>query len=252
MNYLPFYIIKKFFKIKYLIFKYILKTTTPIKSVYGVYLTPSFKDTTFMYYYKGTYGFFLSNLIKNISCDTTFVDIGANQGLYTLLAAKNKNINKIIAFEPSPKTAQLLRSNIKINNVNNCVVIQKGISNKTGTLKLNVSDGHSGKNTFSTVDNDTIHSNEIVATSNHEEIESLISEETNYIVKIDVEGHEEVVINELVKCSFIENVSAIYCEIDTRWVNVTNIKEKLTAVGFSTFKKTGKGTVHYDMLITRN
>ena len=252
MAIIPFFLVKKFYKLKYLVYKFILKPSKAVKSAYGVYLTPSFKDKTFMYYYKGTYGFFLSNLIKNISCDTTFIDIGANQGLYTVLAGKNNYIKKIIAFEPSQKTAQLLRSNIEINDVQNCVVIQKGISSKTGSLELNISDGHSGKNNFRTVDNDTNHSNEIVATINHKEIETLINEETNYIVKIDVEGHEEVVINELIKCTFIKNVSAIFCEIDTQWVNVKNIKEKLASVGFSTFKKIGNGTVHYDILITRN
>lgn len=252
MRFLPFYLVKKIYKLKYLTYKYILKPTKPIKSVYGVYLTPSFKDTTFMYCYKGTYGFFLSDLIKNILCETIFIDIGANQGLYSVLAGKNNNIKKIIAFEPTKKTAQLLRTNIASNQIQNCTIIEKGVSNKKGTFNISVADGHSGKNTLRTIELEENTNSEQIETINHEDIELLFQEKTNYIIKIDVEGHEEVVIDELIKCSFIQNVSSIFCEIDAKWVNEDNIKKKLTSVGFSKFEKIGIGNTHYDILISRD
>jgi len=252
MNRIPFYFQKKAHKLKYLFFKYILKPTKPLKSVYGVYLTPAFKDTTFMYCYKGTYGLFLHDFLKDISCETTFIDIGANQGLYSIIAGKNKNVKKVIAFEPSKKTAQLLRANIAFNKIQNCIVVEKGVSNKSGFLSLNITDGHSGKNNFRAAKENSNNSNELVETINHKEIELLTKENTNYVIKIDVEGHEEVVIDELIKCSFIKNVSAIFSEIDTNWVNVNTIKKKLSDAGFSTFIKIGKGDMHYDMLILKN
>ena len=251
MRILPFYFVKKTYKLKYLIHKYFLKTTKPVMSFYGVYLTPNFYDTTFMYYFKGTYGLFFSDFIKNISYETTFIDIGANQGLFSILAGKNKYINKVISFEPTKKTARLLRANIDCNNIQNCLVIDKGISGKSGFLNLNVAEGHSGKNTFRTDDLEENISNEEVETINHEDIELLIQENTNYIIKIDVEGHEEIVINELIKCSFIENVSHIFCEIDTNWLDLDRLKKKLASVGFSSFEKVGTGDMHYDMLISR-
>lgn len=252
MRILPFYFLKKFFKLKYLAHKYLLKTTKPIKSFYGVYLTPNFYDTTFMYYFKGTYGFFLNDFLTNISSETTFIDIGANQGLFSILAGKNKHVKQVISFEPTKKTAKLLRANIDCNNIQNCLVVEKGISEKSGFLNLNVAEGHSGKNTFRTDELEENISNEKVEIINHEDIELLVQENTNYVIKIDVEGHEEVVINELTKCSFIQNVSYIFCEIDTNWVDVERLMEKLASVGFSSFEKVGNGEVHYDMLISRN
>lgn len=252
MRILPFYFLKNFFKLKYLVHKYLLKTTKPIKSAYGVYLTPNFYDTTFIFYFKGTYGFFLNDFLKNISTETTFIDIGANQGLFSILAGKNEHIKQVISFEPTKKTAQLLRANIACNYIQNCQIVEKGISDKRGFLNLNVADRHSGKNTFRTVELEQNMSNEVVEIINHEDIELLIQENTNYVIKIDVEGHEEVVINELTKCSFIQNVSYIFCEIDTNWVDVEKIKEKLASVGFSSFEKVGNNEVHYDMLISRN
>lgn len=252
MRILPFYFLKKFFKLKYLAHKYLLKTTKPIKSFYGVYLTPNFYDTTFMYYFKGTYGFFLNDFLKNISTETTFIDIGANQGLFSILAGKNEHIKQVISFEPTKKTAQLLRANIACNNIQNCQIIEKGISDKRGFLNLNVADGHSGKNTFRTAELKQNIRNEIVEIINHEDIELLTQENTNYVIKIDVEGHEDVVIKELIKCSFIQNVSYIFCEIDTNWFDVNSLKKNLTSCGFSKFQKIGAGLVHYDMLISRN
>lgn len=252
MNLLPFYLQKKAHKLKYLFFKYISKPIKPLKSIYGVYLTPAFNDTTFMYCYKGTYGLFLADFIKNISCDTIFMDIGANQGLYSILAGKNKNIKKVIAFEPSNKTAQLLRSNITFNKIKNCIIVEKGVSSKSGFLSLNISKDHSGKNSFRKALKTQSNHSEMVETMNHQEIELLTTEDTNYVIKIDVEGHEEIVIDEITKCTFIKNVSAIFCEIDTNWVDVNNIKKKLKTVGFQTFKKIGKGKMHYDLLILKN
>lgn len=252
MRIFPFYFIKKLYKLKYLTHKYLFKTTKPIKSVYNVYLTPNFYDTTFMYYFKGTYGFFLHDFIKNISSATTFIDIGANQGLFSILAGKNEHIKKIIAFEPTKKTADLLRANLACNKIENCLVVEKGISDKKGFLNLNVADGHSGKNTFRTNELDKNIVSEKVEIINHKDIELLVQGNTNYVIKIDVEGHEEVVIHELTKCFFIQNVSYIFCEIDSNWVDVERLKKKLTSVGFTKFKKIGKGSVHYDMLISRN
>jgi len=247
-----FYFLKKLYKLKFITYKYLIKPKKAIKSIYGIYLTPAFSDVTFKYYLKGTYGLFLSNLISNIDRDTIFVDIGANQGLYSVLAGKNKNIKQVVSFEPSAKTAKLLRSNIKLNKVNNCTVIEKGISDKAGVLHLNISEGHSGKNTFRQLkNNDDSSQSETVEIISHKEIDKLIPDHRRHFVKIDVEGHEEIVINELVKCSFFKNVMQIFCEIDAEWVDVNAIKETLSVNGFSNFEKIGNNKTHYDLLISR-
>ena len=105
----------------------------------------AFKDKTFKYYFKGTYGTFLSELIKSIDTKTLFVDIGSNQGLYSILAGQNKNIDQVISFEPSLQTSKLLKSNLKLNHITNCKVIQIGIGNQSGKTQLHVSESHSGK-----------------------------------------------------------------------------------------------------------
>lgn len=67
----------------------------------------------------------------------TFIDVGANIGYYTVLAAKLVGPQgRVIAFEPDPTNFALLRRNVEANGCTNVVLQQKALSNKPGTLKL--------------------------------------------------------------------------------------------------------------------
>jgi len=65
------------------------------------------------------------------------VDIGANIGYYTLIAAGLVGENgKVFAFEPEPESYALLVRNIEANGYKNVVPVQKAVSNKVGTTRL--------------------------------------------------------------------------------------------------------------------
>ena len=65
------------------------------------------------------------------------VDIGANIGYYTLLAARRAgNSGLVYAFEPEPGNYGLLIKNIRMNSYQNVVAIQKALSNSAGTTQL--------------------------------------------------------------------------------------------------------------------
>jgi FkbM family methyltransferase len=193
-------------------------------------------------------------LIKDIDTKTLFVDIGSNQGLYSILAGQNKNIDQVISFEPSLQTSKLLMSNLKFNHITNCKVIQKGIGNHSGKTQLHVSESHSGKNSMRDSNNLKSSANESLETVeivDHKELNKLIPNHNRIFIKIDVEGYEEVVIHQLIQCSFFENVYQIFCEVDTNWIDVNSLKEMLQEKGFKSFDKIGKNPSHYDLLISR-
>lgn len=80
----------------------------------------------------------LSSMVESIQSDDVVYDIGANVGLYTLFAAKACPSGEVIAFEPYPPNAELLKQDIKRNNLQNVSVIEVALSDTTGTTRFSV------------------------------------------------------------------------------------------------------------------
>lgn len=76
---------------------------------------------------------------KILNDKSIFFDVGANIGIYTLLAATKIKKGKIYAFEPVDEALDILYQNIRINNLNNKVeVIEKVVSDKSGMEKFTI------------------------------------------------------------------------------------------------------------------
>ena len=65
-----------------------------------------------------------------------FLDVGANIGYYTCLAAARSPDGQVYAFEPDPDNFLLLQKNIELNNLDNVSASQAALSDKAGTLTL--------------------------------------------------------------------------------------------------------------------
>jgi len=67
------------------------------------------------------------------------VDIGANCGMYTIPLAKMlREKGKVIAIEVERNNIELLKKNIKLNKINNVIVINKGCFSKKGEMLLSL------------------------------------------------------------------------------------------------------------------
>jgi len=91
---------------------------------------------TQLLYWNGYKKFEYSQIFETLSKDiTSFLDIGANIGFYSLLAAKaNSNIN-IHAFEPAKGPKYFLNKNIKINHFETQIKsIDLALSSTKGTI----------------------------------------------------------------------------------------------------------------------
>lgn len=76
-------------------------------------------------------------LEKKIKKNMVVLDLGANIGYYTLIAAKLVGEKgKVYAFEPAPDNFALLKKNIEVNGYKNVVLVQKAVSNKSGQTRL--------------------------------------------------------------------------------------------------------------------
>lgn len=246
MNFIKFY----FFIFKYHLFKF-FRVKKTLMSYYKVKLKPFWEDETFKYCYAGYYGNFYSSYLHDIKTHYDFLDIGSNQGLYSLIASKNKNINKIICFEPLPYVFEILKKNIELNNIDEFDIYPYAISNENKISKIYINKSHSGKSSlFNRKDIDSnVEIN--VKTKNFSFFDSISNVNSKYIVKIDVEGHEEIVIKELFKSKIGKNIQTIFFEVNTKWTSYRKIEKLLSEKGFTKFIKTGDSSTNFDVLAIR-
>ena len=126
----------------------------------------------------------------------TVVDIGANIGYFTLLAARLVGEGgKVYAFEPEPRNYNMVLKNIALNGYENVVPVQKAVSNVGGTVRLYLSSKDIGAHTIRQYHDkeqfDEKESGEFV------EVESITLDEfledrkhSVDVIKMDIEGAE--------------------------------------------------------------
>ena len=125
------------------------------------------------------------------------LDIGANIGYYTLIFAKMVGPSgKVYAFEPDPKNFLLLKKNVKINNYDNVVLINKAISDKAEKIKLYFSNNNKASHTIYGSEKDT---NFVAIDSIKLDDYFKMNEQDISFVKIDVEGAEYKVLQGMKK-----------------------------------------------------
>jgi FkbM family methyltransferase len=140
----------------------------------------------------------------------TFLDIGANIGLFATTIARFRVLFpdlKIYAFEPNPDTARRLRANAEPLGVE---VFDFALSDRNGTLEF--VDG-AVSNVFATVENASPYS--ITSERSFCEcrrLEDLSIQGDSLVMKIDVEGHEWEVLQGAIGLFELSRVRALYLD----------------------------------------
>ncbi len=141
----------------------------------------------------GVYEGFETSLFQaELKAGMTVVDIGANIGYYTVIAANAVGqTGKVIAFEPDKQSADILQKNIKTNKFNNISFINKAVSNTIGLLHLYVSNKNRGDNRIYDPGDGRQYVEVEVTTLDH-----TISPETRIdIIKMDIQGAEALALD---------------------------------------------------------
>ncbi len=217
---------------------------------FGVLMSSNWGDKTFEFcIYGEPYGRFYSNYLSSYPHEFTMVDIGANQGLYSLIAARNPNCRSVISFEPVHSTYSFLLSNIAVNVGGGKIVpVNAAISSTDGSAEINIKAEHSGAASLHPLDEPS--AREEIRTVRVEAIRAYAPPGVRMLVKIDTEGHEEVIIKELCNDPILSEIDSIFYEVDKRRINSRTIEHKLRDAGFTDFRQVGKGR-HYDVLASR-
>tara|TARA_B110001450_G_C17571031_1_gene460780 strand:+ start:309 stop:1046 length:738 start_codon:yes stop_codon:yes gene_type:complete len=182
-------------------------------SRYNVKITnQSFNDLTYRLSLGAGYGFFYSQYLKSLSKKFVFLDFGSNLGIYSLISSYNLNCKHLVAFDPLPNIKKIILKNFKLNKVNG-KFYNFGIYNKNIKKKLYTIKNHSG---ISSIIKHNNKNNFINATFKNylflKKIESNYKK-YNFIIKIDVEGAEQILINELKKSNILKSTKSIFVEI---------------------------------------
>jgi len=195
---------------------------------YGVWMLTNYSDRTFRLACIG-YRNRLENILQQIKQPMIFLDIGANQGIFSLVAAKNKFFKQIHAFEPNPNLCKILEKNLLRNKVEKFKIYSYAINKYNGSSYLSIPTDHSGAGQITKKSNNSIKvfcKNRFYLNQQFRDLDLPI------FLKIDVEGMEFTVIHEVLASVLVQKVKFIFVELSGTNSKKNNTIKLLLNSGF--------------------
>ena len=198
------------------------------------------------------YGRFISDAIAGQDRPFIFLDVGANLGLFSLLAARNANCRRVIAIEPLPAIFARLQANVRHSGAGTIELLQGAIhAGSAGQVAMSFNPAHTGMSQVLEAGSAGIMVPVIAAGVLDEQ---LACNGERIVAKIDVEGSEIDVIAVLRRMRSYSRVSEIVIEISER--NLGNerrdrLLQMLAEDGFAEHSRAGE-PAHYDAWYRRN
>jgi FkbM family methyltransferase len=129
----------------------------------------------------------------------TVLDIGANFGVVGLFACKKVGEKgKVHLFEPQPVVAQCLRTSILINGFRQAVVHECALSSRSGSAEMAIIEpGNLGRTTIVSEGKQLAGEKIRVRVENAGEYVRTLGCQQVSLIKIDVEGHEGVILDSM-------------------------------------------------------
>ena len=119
----------------------------------------------------------------------TFIDVGANIGIYSLHASRRLGgSGKVHAFEPTPETFDILTKNLRLNQLTNVQCHEIALADRSGNLYLVAGDRPASNSTADAVTNSD--GGVSIPATTLDEFCTLHSVENVDFVKVDIEGGE--------------------------------------------------------------
>jgi FkbM family methyltransferase len=160
------------------------------------------------------------------------IDCGCNIGMALIFFKKVYPNSRIIAFEPDKKTFEILNNNVEINNLKNVKLLNKAVYNFEGNINFYYDPDQPGLMIMSLIKErlpKTCEKVDSVLLSDH--IKGKID-----FLKMDIEGVEDIVIEELIhrnKLKFVEEMIIEYHHhINPKRDNISKTLKILEENGF--------------------
>ena len=196
----------------------------------------------------------VADLIWSLGEGDAFIDIGANLGLFSLLAEQRvKAAGIVLAFEPQARVSEEFRRNLSLNSASRVHLFQFALGASTGIGRMRTSTEHTGAAHLDETGEDE------VLIVNPVDILPLIvaligSRRT--VIKIDVEGAEELVARAIAPLFNVLKIETCVIEVDQN--NLSRCRSSIDGLygalqnqGFQPrFGKLAGG--HYDEIFDRS
>jgi FkbM family methyltransferase len=169
----------------------------------------------------------------------TFVDIGANEGMLSLLASRLVGPKgNVVAFEPNPIPRGIFQKTIRRNAISNITVVPVGLGDKDDTLmlsspKINSGEASFGRSNYAPADVDVVQC--MVRRG-----DDMLADVTPKLIKIDVEGFELHVLRGLERLLvmrhppvIMEMIAGHLANADTKAEDIVSF---MTGLGYEPFQ----------------
>lgn len=174
-----------------------------------------------------------------LSEGSTFIDVGANFGTFSLLASRLVGkTGWVIAIEPQPRLARYIKESIGLSGITNCTVKQSAVSAEKGTSEFLVPVNDSGRaGFFESFSGRRPHESTRVPVDTLGSLAGDLSD--SIVMKIDVEGSELRVLDGATE--FIRaRHPAILIELNPESAaasgfSTVDIVDRLTQLGYDSF-----------------
>lgn len=174
------------------------------------------------------------------------VDVGANVGYHTLLAAHANPAGRVVAFEPHPDLFRRLRRNVELNAVTNVQCHDVAAGDRTGeaVLRSPTSDLPitSSLTTVPGAAYTTTRTVKVV------ELDDILRETGVDLLKIDVEGAEPMVLGGM-RGTLDRHRPAIVCEVISYAGTAEALHDLLDPFGYAYYHLTPGGPVRRERIV---
>ena len=149
-----------------------------------------------------------------------------------------------------PDNFKSLKKNIKLNNFRRIIAIKAAISSENENRYISFDKFHTGT---SSLDFKKDNKNKLIKIKaiNFRYLNRLIKLNYKLIIKIDVEGHELIVLKQIIKSNLIKEVDYIFVEINFKKNNFKEIRKILNKLKFIQVYKSKKIKNHSDFLFKK-
>jgi FkbM family methyltransferase len=175
---------------------------------------------------------------KNLVSGNTFLDLGANEGLFSVIASRIVGpTGRVVAIEPQSRLGPVILKNLALNRCMNCVLVQCVVTDHNGEATLNLSpSNNTGSTSVFRVQKYPV-KHETVPSFTLETLLASLGIPYFDFVKVDVEGSEYNLFmsarDVLERGVFRKIALEVHCKVLARWgFSETDLHQRFLDCGY--------------------